>query len=436
MKIGVIGAGWSGLAAACAASRAGHEVVVWEMAAEVGGRARSGIDPPPDCPVDLDCGQHILIGAYSACLSLMKELGVDATCVLHRRPLELVDPLGLGLRLGRGHPAWAFLTGLWHHSHWSASEKWAVLRELIRWRLGGFECPADTTVHAWCRLPPRVMQEWIEPLCVAALNTPVQQASARTLMRVLADGLFAGPGGSDLLVPRAPLQELLPGPALEALRAAGGRLEARRRVREIAPLGSRRGWRVADGEFDRLIVATPAVEAARLLEPWDAPWAAKARSLRHDAIVTTWLRSRGSRLAAPMVSLPTQGDARCPVRPAQFAFDLGAIGHPWSDGFAFVTSAPGALLDDGLHKLEQAVLQQALHTDGLQWREPPEVVRSVAERRATFVCEAGLQRPPMDAARKHGGLLVAGDYVDGPYPSTLEGAVRSGMAAAARLNEP
>jgi predicted NAD/FAD-dependent oxidoreductase len=53
-----------------------------------------------------------------------------------------------------------------------------------------------------------------------------------------------------------------------------------------------------------------------------------------------------------------------------------------------------------------------------------------AEKRATFRCTPGLQRPPAGVAP---GLFAAGDYVEGPYPATLEGAVRSGVAAAAAL---
>jgi hypothetical protein len=50
----------------------------------------------------------------------------------------------------------------------------------------------------------------------------------------------------------------------------------------------------------------------------------------------------------------------------------------------------------------------------------------VAERRATLVCSPGLARPPTRIAA---GLVAAGDYVDGPYPSTIEGAVRSSRSA-------
>jgi hypothetical protein len=55
-----------------------------------------------------------------------------------------------------------------------------------------------------------------------------------------------------------------------------------------------------------------------------------------------------------------------------------------------------------------------------------QVVQTVVEKRATFACTPALQRPPQQVAP---GLLAAGDYVQGPYPATLEGAVRSGWTA-------
>lgn len=428
VRIGIIGAGWSGLAAAWRLCQANHSVVVWDMAPQTGGRARSGIAPPVSCPVDLDCGQHIMIGAYSATLALMRELGVQAEEVLHRRPLELCGPDGQGLRLRPGPPTGAFLLGVLRHPGWTPKDKWGVLRELTRWRLAGFECPEHLTVLQWCRLPPRVLAEWIEPLCVAALNTPMEHASARVLMRVLGDALFAGPGGSDLLLPKVPLHDLLPGPAQAALARRGAELHLHCRVKVLRPSQQGRWW-VDDQLVDRLIVATSAVEAARLISPWDAPWATLARSLQHEPIVTTWVQRPHETMrpwATPMVSLAGV------TGPAQFAFDLGAMGHPWQGGIALVCSAPGAWLDGGVTALEAAAVDQACRA-GLFTRADgrdlhPQVVRSVAERRATFRCEAGMHRPPARAA--NGQLLVAGDYVDGPYPSTLEGAVRSGLTAA------
>lgn len=123
-----------------------------------------------------------------------------------------------------------------------------------------------------------------------------------------------------------------------------------------------------------------------------------------------------------------------PQAPAQFAFDLGAIdpGGPREGLFAFVVSGAREWTERGLEATATAVLRQAQSAFAPgTWRAPPTTLHSLAERRATFLCVPGLQRP---AATIAAGVAAAGDYVDGPYPATLEGAVRSGIGALAVLN--
>jgi predicted NAD/FAD-dependent oxidoreductase len=261
----------------------------------------------------------------------------------------------------------------------------------------------------------------IDPLCVAALNTPAADASAAVLLRVLRDALFGGAGASDLLLPRRPLSELLPEPARKWLIHRGARIATGRRVERIEQILGGTGWAVDGENFDAVILATPAAEAARLARDTAPAWAAAAAALRYEPIVTVYVRAPGARLPAPMTALQ-EG----PSEPAQFAFDHGALGG--QEGlFAFVVSGAAPWVERGLPATAQAVLGQARPLlAGVQ----PALVRVLAEKRATFRCTPSLRRP---ALRIAAGLLAAGDHVEGPYPATLEGAVRSGEAAAAAL---
>ena len=91
MKVAVVGAGWAGMAAAVTATQAGHHATVFEASRAVGGRARALNGTLPDgTPVVLDNGQHILIGAYSETLKLMRTVGVDPEATLLRLPLTLL----------------------------------------------------------------------------------------------------------------------------------------------------------------------------------------------------------------------------------------------------------------------------------------------------------------------------------------------------------
>ena len=90
---------------------------------------------------------------------------------------------------------------------------------------------------------------------------------------------------------------------------------------------------------------------------------------------------------------------------------------------AFVVSASTGSSAD----ITAQVLAQGACQLGLDDLKP---VQTVVEKRATFACTPGLQRPMAPIAD---GLLACGDYIAGPYPATLEGAVRSGLEAARSL---
>jgi hydroxysqualene dehydroxylase len=421
MKVGVIGAGWAGLAAAVRATEAGHEVTVFEMAAQVGGRARS-VEADG---FTLDNGQHILIGAYVRTLALMATVGANAHALLHRRPLELRYPDGRGLSMPRG-PAWlVFGLAVARTRGWGWRDRAALIAAAAGWALRRFRCPPGWTVAHLCRsLPPRVRQLMIDPLCVAALNTPAHAASATVFLRVLRDALFSAPGSADLLLPRAPLGELVPLPAAAWLQQHGAALRLRQRVAALERDGQ--GWRVDGERFDAVVLAGSATEMARLAAPHAPAWAAQAEAMPYEPIVTVYLHAPGARLPCPMTAL-----AEGPEAPAQFAFDHGALGGQ-PGLFAFVVSGARAWIERGLEATGAAVLAQALQAMPTgTWPKPPTLLRVLAEKRATFRCVPGLQRPPALVAP---GLLAAGDCIEGPYPATLEGAVRSGEHAAALLH--
>jgi len=412
----VVGAGWAGIAAAVHARKAGHEVEVFEMAPQAGGRART----VHVAGHALDNGQHILIGAYQATLALMREVGADTT-LLRRLPLVLQYPDGQELRLRPGAPVPAFVRAVLGRQGWSWSERLALLAAAARWAAMRFRCAEGLSVADLCqRLPAAVQVQLIEPLCVAALNTPAVQASGAVFLRVLRDALFSGPGSSDLLLPRAPLGALLPQPACSWLERHGVRLHTTARVIELqAQAGA---WHLDGGRFDAVLLACTAAEAARLCAQVAPEWARSAAALCYEPIVTVYLQCAGARLALPMMTLHASSDA-----PAQFAFDLGALDGP-AGVFSFVVSGAREWVDRGLEATASATLAQALAAfPPGTWPVAPTVLHVAAEKRATFRCTPGLQRPPSAIAKR---LWAAGDYVAGPYPATLEGAVRAGRDAA------
>ena len=420
LNVAVVGAGWAGLAAAVRAVQAGHRVTVYEMAGRVGGRARS-LGPGKDA---LDNGQHILIGAYSRTLDLMRTVGVDPERVLMRQPLKLQFADGRSFALPAGPQALAFVRAVWACSSWNAGERWAVLRWAAGLALRGFGCAPHLSVDDLCKaLPPAVRAMLVDPLCVAALNTPAPQASAQVLLRVLKDALLGGPGSADLLLPRAGLDDVLPTAAQAWLLQRGAHLHLGTRVEQLE--ADAQACLVNGTAYDAAVLACPSATAAKLAAPVNADWASTCAALPYEPIITVLLQCDGARLPAAMTALVEDATS-----PAQFAFDHGALG--WVPGrFAFVVSGASAWVERGLTATAEAVLAQAQGCMPIgTWPTPPTVLRVLAEKRATFRCVPGLARP---RARVHARVVAAGDHVAGPYPSTLEGAVRSGEQAVGLL---
>lgn len=448
MKIAIIGAGWAGCAAAVEATRLGHQVTLFEAARTPGGRARRVMATLDGKPLALDNGQHILIGAYSETLRLMKDLGVEESAAFLRLPLTMQFPDGSGLKLPNWPAPLDALAGILTAGGWPWADKLSLLKVALGWQLGGFKCRPEKSVLDLCRgLAPGAMASLIEPLCVSALNTPAERASGQVFLRVLRDSLFAASGGSNLLLPRQDLSALLPDAALAWLNAKGSAVRLGVRIQTIAAASAKAatvtpdtstgiaatkaatgtassGWRVSTADsretFEHVILACPPHEAARLVESTGVAagdWLAQARGLQHEALCTVYAQAPGARLQQPMLALPAS--AR---EPAQFVFDRGQLGGP-AGLLAFVISASNG--DSAT--LTQQVLAQAARQLGLNTLQP---VQTIVEKRATFACTPGLQRPPAQIAP---GLLACGDYIGGPYPATLEGAVRSGLEAARLL---
>ena len=172
------------------------------------------------------------------------------------------------------------------------------------------------------------------------------------------------------------------------------------------------------------MVATAPYHAADLLAPFPAlaPLVATIGALAYEPILTTYLQYDDTvRLPAPMVG--AEGGH------AQWFFDRGQSGGP-AGLIAAVISARGPHLD-----LPRDALELAIHNELealLGRRLPtPEDALTITEKRATFACRPGIERPPVSTAQH--GLWLAGDYVDGPYPATIEGAVRAGTRCAAAI---
>jgi squalene-associated FAD-dependent desaturase len=422
-RVGVIGAGWAGLAAAVTLAERGVPATVFEASRSLGGRARRvSIDG-----VDLDNGQHVLIGAYRETLRMMRLVGADPDELLLRLPLELRYADGFHLRAPRLPYPFNLLGALLGARGLSFAQAFNALRFMASLRLRKFRIDPDRSVA-------RLLEEhgqsgalrthmW-EPLCVSALNTPVSDASAQVFAKVLRDGLTGLRAASDLLIARTDLGRIFPEPAAEYVKARGGAIELGVPVRRIARVPGE--FRLNDSQlFSSVIIACGPQHAGPLLVqlPELADALSRINALSYEPIVTCYMQYPES-VTLPCPMLGFSGGI------AQWIFDRGRLGGP-KGLIAAVISASGAhdeLAKEALVSRIDGELKAALGTlPAVRWSQV------ITEKRATFSCKPGIARPGV--AMPLPGLLLAGDYIASEYPGTLEAAVRSGIAAGTRAME-
>jgi len=424
MKVAVIGGGYAGMAAAVTLAEKRVPVTVFEAAKTLGGRARR----VEHRDLALDNGLHILIGAYSETLRLMRQVGADPDRLLLRLPLTWQMHRRFSLKAA-GLPApLHLLAGLATASGAPLSERLAAVLFMLRMRWQNYSLARDTTVATLLESQAQgknLTRFLWRPLCVSALNTPMETASAQVFLNVLRDSLDADRAASDLLLPRADLSRLFPDPAADYVRTNGGTVLAGNRVTAIAQNGS--GYTVRCGEtahaFSHVVCALPPYHAGAFLAaiPALAGAAAAVDRIEYQPIYSVYLQyPEDVRLPAPMLGFDSAL--------LQWAFDRGTLSGQ-RGLIGAVISARGSHQDmpqDELGCLVHQELQQQL---GLL--PDPAWCRVIAEKRATFACTPGLERPPSRTPLR--GFLLAGDYVAGGYPGTIEAAVRSGADCAGRL---
>jgi hydroxysqualene dehydroxylase len=431
-RVAVVGGGWAGCAAAVALLDAGCGVTLFEAARTLGGRARA-IETDGRL---LDNGQHIMLGAYAATLQLMRRVGVDPRQAMLRLPLQMRYPpadAGMDFVAPRLPAPLHVLVALLRARGLDGADKLALARFTTSARWMDWQLHNDCTVAELLERfdqTPRLVQLMWRPLCLAALNTPPERASAQVFLAVLRDSLGARRAASDMLLPRVLLDALFPDAARRHLDGRGAAVRTGTRITALVPDDG--AWHLHAGAdvqpFDAVVLATAPWQAAALLRPLDGTAEAVARidALAYEPIATIYLQyEAGMRLPLPFCALADAPDAG---RWGQFVFDRGQL-DPGQDGLlAVVVSGADPAGEIGHEALAAAAAAQLAAAFALPALATPLWSRTITEKRATFACAPGLARPANATGLP--GLVLAGDYTAGEYPATLEAAVRSGVAAA------
>lgn len=434
----VVGAGAAGLSAACRLASRGARVLVLEARARLGGRATSF--PDRDTGAVVDNGQHVLLGCYTGTLAFLHDIGADANVTMQRSlRVAMVDLAGrrstlecpdlpAPLHLVAGVLDWSALAWADRLSIFRMARPLRLARRALRPGASVVAASPGETVENWLirnGQTARLREMLWEPLAVAALNQPISQAAAPPFARVLAEMFGSDPRAASIVLPTVPLDAMYGEPARRFIEERGGTVLTG--VTGVLGADSAAGLSVSirDRRFD-----VPAVISA---VPWFA-WPSFAAAV---AALAGLSANAAAMDASPIVSVHLWFDrpvidepfVGLPGRTMQWVFDKRDARGKAGGAVSLVSSGAAPVLaksNEELIALAHEELTQALPASREAQVLSATVVR---EPRATFSLAPGQPPRPRTEAPVP-GLFLAGDWTDTGLPATIEGAVRSGHAAA------
>nr|UXE44786.1 hydroxysqualene dehydroxylase [uncultured bacterium] len=404
-SVHVVGGGLAGLSASVALCQAGCAVTVLEAGPAAGGRCRSYFDR--ELGLRIDNGNHLLLSGNRAAFAYLDAVGARHTLALPDQPsfpfIDLGDDLRWVLRPSAGRiPWWIFSRR--RRVPGTGMRDYLPLQTLTR-------LTDDTTVAAALHHDP-LYRRLIEPLAIAALNTPPDAGLARLLGAVVRETLLRGGRACIPALPREGLSESLVDPAIAWLQARGASVHYASRVTALDVSDGRvAALQTSEGRIpaEAVVLAVPPWVAGDLLPGLVAPD-------EFQAILNVHFRVEA---------------------PADAPGFVGIIGGTaeWvfakRDHVSVTISAANRLVDRSAEAIAAAVWPDVQRALGLTGPLPPS--RVVKERRATFAATAAQERRRPRARTGLANLVLAGDWTATGLPATIEGAIRSGRTAAETL---
>lgn len=413
----IIGGGLAGLSAAVELAPQA-QVTVYEAGPACGGRARSFHDKALDTVIDN--GNHLLLSANPATFRYLDRLGARDTLKGPGEPIfpwyDLQEDLSWTLRLSPGRiPFWLLRRG-----SRVPGMRLGEVRALFRLMKADEQtCVAD------CLLPGQFARRLLEPLAVSGLNTDIKRGSARLLGNIVQRTLAKGGSACCPWMAANGLSESFVTPALHYLERfhaevlTGTRVSALKVDEEtgrVVALETSNGP-VTIGAEDSVILAVPSPVAAGLLPGLEGPDEFESIANAHY------------RLAQPL-------QPRGALKQAGFIGLVGGVAE-WvflhDEVLSVTVSAANRYADWSQEDMLQHIWAELRRTlDPLIEVPLPEampVARLIREKRATFAATPEQDKKRPGAKTAHANLALAGDWTDTGLPSTIEGAIQSGVAA-------
>jgi len=412
----IIGAGWAGLSCAYSLTKAGHEVTLIDAAPQVGGRAR-GVSLQE---MILDNGQHICIGAYHTLRQLLVELGLDETQLFKILDMELIvySDRKVRLKLPKLPAPFNLLSGICTAHHISWRDKYKILKFCYHVYKLNFLLEHDCTVLELMKNYHQsdfIIKHLWEPIALAAMTTPINQASAQIFLNILRSVFYHRQQDSNWYLPTTDLSSLLPTHLENYLLHNGAQIIYGHTIKQ-----SHYAYNKCSGvssntmqwQADNFVLAIPPWQAAKLLQPHAELIAVHSAlsNFKYQAITTIYFAfSAPVKLEYPMLSLI---NSTC-----QWIFDRALVGQ------AHVISA--VISGSGPHQqLTQAELASQVLKE----------IQTLLPHLKSPIWQQVIQEYRPLSKTTISNLWLTGDYLQTGLPATLEGALLSGRTTAQNIS--
>ncbi|MSQ06241.1 MAG: FAD-dependent oxidoreductase [Dehalococcoidia bacterium] len=443
----VLGGGLAGITAGLTLREQGYPVTLVEARQFLGGRVFSFTDQATGHRVDN--GQHIFLSCCTNLLRLLRELGVLPQCHLQTRLRVPVRDQDGGMALLAAAPLPAplhLLPALLCYPHLSLLDKWRVVSTLAQVKFMDLRQPSleGISFYQWLRArghSQRAVEKWWDFLAAPTLNDHVQDVSARMGLMIFQEGVLAGRHHTDLGYPVDDLSACIGAPAQAKLQALGVVLQLGSPVRRLV---------VESGQVKRVELAGGEVVAGQVYVsalPFNGLLAALPESVAGDPFFHRLQELQFS----PIVNVNLWYDRQVMDEefcafvdgPLQWVFNrtrirarlAGVAADGWGQHLCISLSAAWEYIDQDREELSQRFI--AAMAEAFPRARDATVHRAVVvkQRHATFRCLPGASHHRPGSWTPISNLFLAGEWTDTGWPSTMEGAVRSGFNAAQAVTE-
>ena len=393
MKAAVVGGGLAGLAAALELADRGHDVTLYEARPSLGGAVQTLPEREGDPEPPPDNGQHIALGCFTAYLGFLRRIGEGSSYRRLSLALPVIAEDGSIASIGRSP------VSILRYGHLGLRDRVRLANVVRRLPATGGD---DQTFGALLRqlgCSDASVERFWDVFIRPALNLRTDEVSARWGVFTVRTALLAAREASDLILPTRPLGRMHGEAAGRALESAGATVLTSARVDSPDDL-----------DAEGIVLAAPLSEPA---QP------------EHSPIVSVHLLFDRLLLAHPLAALLDSD--------AHWVFDRGSLtGQDPGEGRQYLTvvssGVPELMEIRGRELVDRIAgqLRERLGTAELLWS------RVSREPQATIALRPGVRRPAVATSRPN--VVRAGAWVDTGWPATMEGAVRSGVAAARALS--